>query len=114
MLGSPNYDTKELCATDQDLRTYIDSVNKERAAYLEQNTLRLKNVADIIFNNDSIKPQNRQNRRDEDRHKNRHIPLEKNEQNKSKTASETIDPNTNKIIEPNTNKIIEPNGSNKI
>ena len=34
-----NYETKELCVTNQDLRTYIGGVKKERTAYPEQNTL---------------------------------------------------------------------------
>ena len=57
MLESFNYETKELCATNQDLQTYIDICKKESPLYLEQNTYHLENAAKITVNSDSINPQ---------------------------------------------------------
>ena len=42
------------------------------------------------------------------------IPLDKNKENKSIIARETIQPNANKTIEPNVSKNIEPNGNKTI
>ena len=39
MLESFNSDTKELYVMNQKLKTYIDSVKKEHAAYPKHNTL---------------------------------------------------------------------------
>ena len=57
MLESFNSETKELCATIQDLQTHIDIVNKELTVYPEQKTLHLENVANITIDSDSITPQ---------------------------------------------------------
>ena len=54
MLESFNSDPNELCATNQDLRTYIDIIKKERAANPDQNTLHFENVAHITTSSDSI------------------------------------------------------------
>ena len=43
-LESFNYETKELRTTNQDMQTYIDSCNKERAAYKEHNNLHFKTL----------------------------------------------------------------------
>ena len=56
MLESFNSDTKELCAMNKDMQTYIDSCKKERAAYLEHKNLHIETVANITVNIDSITP----------------------------------------------------------
>ena len=70
MLKSFNYEAKELLATNQYLIIYIDSVDKERAAYPEENTLHFKNVAKITVDSYSITPQKIQNGKEEDRQEN--------------------------------------------
>ena len=75
MLKSFNYEAKELLATNQYLIIYIDSVDKERAAYPEENTLHFKNVAKITVDSYSITPQKIQNGKEEDRQEKRQIPL---------------------------------------
>ena len=57
MFESFNSERKELCTTNKDLRTYIDSVNKESTPYPDQNTLNFENVANITVNIDSITSQ---------------------------------------------------------
>ena len=93
MLESLNYETKELCATNRDLWTYIDSCHKEperHATYPEHSTAHFNNVANITVNIDSITLKNKQNKREEYRQKDFHISFDKNEENKSIIASKTI------------------------
>ena len=47
------------------MQTYIDIVNKERAAYLEHNFLHLENVTNITIHDDSI-TLHKKNGREED------------------------------------------------
>ena len=63
ILESFNSEIKELRSVNQDLWTYIYSVKKYRAAYMEQNTLHFKNVTNISIDSDSITPQKKQNGR---------------------------------------------------
>ena len=44
----------ELHTTKQDFRTYIDSVNNDRASYPEHNTLLLNIFSNTTVNSDSI------------------------------------------------------------
>ena len=63
--------------SNQYLKNYIDSVNKDRAAYPEDNTLQFKNVANIKVDSYSITPQkNKIGERNIVR--NRKIPFNKN------------------------------------
>ena len=60
MLESFNYETKELSATNRDLRTYIDSFHKElerRADHPEQGTKNFYNVDNVNINSNGITPQ---------------------------------------------------------
>ena len=60
MLELFNFDTKQLCATKQDLQKFIDSCQKEskrHTAYPEQSTAHFNNVANITVDIDSIAPQ---------------------------------------------------------
>ena len=109
-----NYEIKDLCATNSDLLTYIDSVNKECAEYPEQNTLHFNTVDTIPVDSDSLTQQRKQNGRKEDFQEKSQIYLNENEENKSITATNKIQPNVNKTIEPNANKIIEQNANKTI
>ena len=91
---------------NQDLRTYIDSVKKERASSPEQNTLHLDNIANITIDSEIITQQKKKNGREEDCQEYCHIPIDKNGEHNSIIASETIEPNANETIEPNTIKQI--------
>ena len=67
MLESFNFDINELCATNQDLRTYVDSFYKEserRSEYPEQSTAHFNNVPNITIDIDSITPQKKKNGRE--------------------------------------------------
>ena len=99
-----------MCATNQDLQTYIDSCHKEseiRAAYPEQSNAHLNNIVNITVNSDSITPHKKKNGREEDRQDDFHITFDKNEENKSIFASETIEPNASETIELSTSNKIE-------
>ena len=55
-----NSEIKEIHYTNQNMRTYIDSCNKEPeklAAYTENITVHLENVSNITLNIDSVIPQ---------------------------------------------------------
>ena len=73
------------------------------------------NVANITTVSDSITPQKKQNGRDEDcpeycqayLQEDRHISFEKNEENKSTIAIETIEPNASNKIEQIASKIAD-------
>ena len=45
---------KEIRSTNQDMKTYIDSVKNKHAEYPEQNTAYFENVANITVNGDSV------------------------------------------------------------
>ena len=82
MFESFNYETNELCATNQYLQTYIDRCHKEserRAAYPEKSTAHFNNVAYITISSYIITPQKKQNARDEEFHEDIKIHFTKNE-----------------------------------
>ena len=63
MLESFSSETEELCAINQDLRTYIDSFHKEsegHAVYTEQSTAHFNNFSNITVDSDIITPQKKQ------------------------------------------------------
>ena len=94
MLESFNSETKELCATNRDLQTYIDCCHQEserHALYPEQGIVHFNNMANITIDNNSITPQRRQNEREEHHQKDCQILFNKNEENKSIIASKTIE-----------------------
>ena len=64
---------------NRDIKTYIDSCNKERAENTEQNTLHLENVARITVDSDSITPQKKQNGIEEYKQEDCQIPFNENE-----------------------------------
>ena len=62
-----NYkDIKDLLVVDKELEI--------RAAYPEQKILRIENVIKVTFNSDSITPQKKQNKREEDNQEDIQIP----------------------------------------
>ena len=61
-----NYETKKLCETNQDLRTYIDSCHKEperSTSYPEQSTAHFNIIENITADSFIITPQKKQNGR---------------------------------------------------
>ena len=112
-----NSETKELFATSQDLKNYIDICHKELercAAYPEQSTENFNKITNINIDSDVINPQNKLNWREENHQEDSHIPFNENGKNKSIIASKKIEPNVSETIELNASKPIEPNASNKI
>ena len=57
MVGSFNYEITKTPSKNQDLITYIDSVKKECAAYMEQKPAYSKNVKTITDNRNIVIPQ---------------------------------------------------------
>ena len=98
-MESFNSETKELRATNQDMQTYIDSCNKERAAYTEHKNLHFKNIADITVDSYIINPHKKKNGREEDFQEDSQIPLNENEGNYSIIAIGTIEPKASEKIE---------------
>ena len=82
-------ETKELRATNQDMQTYIDSCNKEHAAYTEQKNSHLRTIADIAVDSCIITPHKKKWGRGKFQEY-RHIPFNKNEGNYSIIAIGTI------------------------
>ena len=98
----------ELCATDKDIRTYIDICIIEHAENPKQKTLHLENFAIINVDSDSIISQKKQNGREEYHQEDCQIHFNVNEENMSIIAIKTIEPNVFEKIEPNTSKTVEP------
>ena len=66
---------------------------------MEQSNAHFNDAASINVDSNSMIPQKKKNGRKEDRKEYCHIPFNKNEENKSIIASETIEPNARNKIE---------------
>ena len=64
-----NYKIKEIRPQNRYMKNYIDNCYKEserRAAYPEQSTVHLENIANITFDSHSVIPQEKQNGSEKD------------------------------------------------